>query len=171
MICAPRREPLELECACVAWSCQAPVGEPLEIWSVPASPEVAKPVLCTAGLYLSKAVNGQLCSRPLQPALQPALLSPRKLVSPDLLPTPHAEPAADSSPEASGASPRKRLSGQLFLRPLKPALLSGCRRSVNSYAGRPPFSGDCKLSGFRVEWYVEWNNGRNNHFWHNFLSK
>jgi len=62
-----------------------------------------------SGASPRKRLSGQLCSRP----LQPALLSPRKLVSPDLLPTPHAEPAADGSQEASGASPCKRLSGQL----------------------------------------------------------
>jgi len=39
-----------------------------------------------SGASLRKRLNGQLCSRPLQPALQPALLSQRKLVSPDLLP-------------------------------------------------------------------------------------
>jgi len=39
-----------------------------------------------SGASPRKRLNGQLCSRPLQPALQPALLSPRKLVSPDLLP-------------------------------------------------------------------------------------
>ena len=48
-----------------------------------------------------------------------------------LRPTPRKDPlrppavlAADGSREASGASPRKRLNGQLCSRPLKPALLS-----------------------------------------------
>jgi len=39
-----------------------------------------------SGASPRKRLNGHLCSRPLQPALQPALLSPRKLVSPDMLP-------------------------------------------------------------------------------------
>ena len=42
---------------------------------------------------LRKRLSGQLCSRP-------ALLSPRKLVSPDLWPMPHAEPRATRSPSS-----------------------------------------------------------------------
>jgi len=38
--------------------------------------------------------------------------------------------SADGSREASGAQPRKRMSGQLFSRPLKPSLLS-LRKLVN----------------------------------------
>jgi len=41
-----------------------------------------------ASLRNLRQLSGQLCSRP----LKPALLSPRKLVSPDLWPMPHAEP-------------------------------------------------------------------------------
>ena len=74
----------------------------------------------TSGASPCKRLSGQVCPRP----LKPALISLRKLVSPDLLRMPYAEPAGDSSQETSGASLRKRLSGQLFSRPLKPALLS-----------------------------------------------
>ena len=41
-----------------------------------------------SGASPRKRLSGQLCSRP----LKPALLSPRKLVSPDLWSMPHAEP-------------------------------------------------------------------------------
>jgi len=45
---------------------------------------------------------------------------------------PQSEPVC--SQETSGASPRKRLSGQLFSKPLKPALLSGRRRPRRRFA-------------------------------------
>ena len=43
-----------------------------------------------SGASQRKRLSGQVCSRP----LKPALFSPRKLVSPDLWPMPHAEPRA-----------------------------------------------------------------------------
>jgi len=53
-----------------------------------------------SGASQRKRLSNQVCSRP----LKPALLSPRKLVSPDLWPMPHAEPRATrlvSSPRCS----------------------------------------------------------------------
>jgi len=47
-----------------------------------------------SGASPRKRLSGQLCSRP----LKPALLSPRKLVSPDLWSMPHAEPGGIRSP-------------------------------------------------------------------------
>jgi len=69
-----------------------------------------------------KRVSGQLCSRP----LKPALLSPRKLVSPDLWPMPHAEPGGIRSP----SSPPWRRYLLPAYRPLVPSTIMRAQRQV-----------------------------------------
>jgi len=49
-----------------------------------------------SGASPRKRLSGQVCSRP----LKPALFSPRKLVSPDLWPMPHAEARATRLPSS-----------------------------------------------------------------------
>ena len=65
---------------------------------------------------LRKRLSGQLCSRP-------ALLSPRKLVSPDLWPMPHAEPRATRSPSSPSSLHRQFPT----YRPLIPSTSNGAR--------------------------------------------
>jgi len=80
------------------------------------------PVLATDGSREApgasprKRLSGQLCSRP----LQPALLSPRKLVSPDQRPL--AEPGGISSPSSLRLLPAYR--------PLVPSTIARARRQV-----------------------------------------
>ena len=75
-----------------------------------------------SGASPRKRLSGQLCTRP----LKPALLSPRKLVSPDLWSTPHAEPGGIRSP-SSPPSLRRLLPAY---RPLVPSTIMRARRQV-----------------------------------------
>jgi len=75
-----------------------------------------------SGASPRKRLSGQLCSSP----LKPALLSPRKLVSPDLWPMPHAAPRGIRSP-SSPPSLRRLLPAY---RPLVPSTIMCARRQV-----------------------------------------